>query len=521
MGQMGLTNTFNDMATQVLFVDDNPGDRQLVRLSLSESPHPYRLECADRLSEGLKKLEQQRTDILLLDLNLPDSQGSVTLQKVINHAPHIPILVLTGADDDALAIEAVRNGAQDYIVKRQLDSHLLTRAMRYAMERHQVLMTLRESRKNELEFKDNFLSHVSHELRSPLASIHQYAEVMLDGLAGPLTPKEREYLGTVLRNAKQLNGLINDLLDAARADVGKLTIEPARVSSCQLVEQILMIFAPRAKAKGISLIAKIDSNVPPILADFGRIQQVLTNLVENSLKFTNTGGQITLRAEIFPDDPNFVRFSVADNGVGITRENLTKIFDRLHQERSAVSNRQGLGLGLAISKELVERHGGRIWADSDLNQGTKLSFLVPMFSLAKLISQTSVSTDGVGPVTLVGIEISCSGKPETWEFTRRRCREVVERCILPDKDVLLPTMCAPRKREIFFVLASADSRGASVLESRIKGQLKAAPHLANSCISKTFCKPLPAIPDEIADSQSQLAWISAEIEAAVAEACGG
>ncbi len=503
-------------------VEDNPADRNIIRVSLSESPHQYKLECAERLSEGLEKLGKQRPDVLLLDLNLPDSQGSDTFQKVIDRAPHVPILVLTGNDDDYLALEAVRRGAQDYILKAQIDTHMLTRAMSYAIERHQVIMALRENRRKQLEFKDRFLSHVSHELRSPLASIYQYSEVMLDGLAGPLPPKAREYLGTVLRNAQQLNSLISDLMDAARADSGKLSIEPARVQPKELADQMCKLFSPRAKSRGLHLSASLAADLPPVLADRCRMEQVLTNLIENAFKFTEVGGEVRLEAEVFADNPKFVRFSVADSGAGISPENLERIFDRLYQEHNAVSNRKGLGLGLAISKELVERHGGRIWAESRLGQGSVFSVLLPIFSLPKIIAPTLLHADQVREANLVVVEVSRKGKgasdEENWELARRRTREVVERCILPDKDVLLPAIHPGGKRELLFVLACADLKGAAILENRIRGQLAASSQVAAGCAFVTSTKALPSIPLDVRDTHSQMEWISKRIDEAVREA---
>jgi signal transduction histidine kinase len=508
----------NEMATDVLIVDDSAADRNLVRLSLMESPHPYSLDFAERLSEGLTKLEQRRPDVVLLDLNLPDSQGHETVQRVTRNAPDVPILVLTGSNDDRMALDAVRTGAQDYIVKGQMDSHALTRAMQHAIERQQVLGALRESRQKQLDFKDKFLSHVSHELRSPLACIHQFAEVMLDGLAGPLTDKEREYLQSVLRNAGQLNNLINDLLDAASANVGKLTIEPARVDSVDVLKQLAVMLGSKAKTRGVELVTRIGGHIAPVRADQRRLLQVLINLLENALKFTDAGGVITLGAAIFDDDPNFVRFSVADTGRGINPGNLKLVFDRLYQEQNAVSNRQGLGLGLAISKEIVEQHGGRIWVESTLENGSTFSFTLPVFSLPAAVSPILVRDGKIRGATLVAIEIARGSQAVTddvWELTQRRCRAIVERCILPDKDLLLPFMHPLGHRETMFVLACADLSGASVLEKRILGQLTAAPQIADTCVYRAVCTPLPGIPAEKRHLDEQLEWICEKIENAI------
>lgn len=514
----------NEIPTQVLIVDDSAADRNLVRLSLQESAKFYSLDCAERLSEGLEKLSNSRPHVILLDLNLPDSQGNEGVQQVLHKAPDVPILVLTGADDDRMAVEAVRNGAQDYIVKGQMDSHELTRAMEHAIERQQVLATLRESRQKQLDFKDKFLSHVSHELRSPLACIHQFAEVMLDGLAGPLTDKEREYLEGILRNAGQLNSLISDLLDAASANVGKLTIEPVRVDVKDAIEQIVLMLTPKAKARGVELTTTVSGALPPVRADRRRLMQIFINVVENALKFTDAGGRISLSAGISKNDSTLVQFSVTDTGKGINPQNLELIFDRLYQEQNAVFNRHGLGLGLAICKELVERHGGRIWAESKLGEGSVFSFTLPLFSLSSIISKILVHEGKVQEASVVAVEIARNRQTvtnEVWELTLRRCRAIVERCVLPDKDLLLPFMHPHANREMIFVLACADEPGTSVLERRILGQLTAAPQIADSSVYRTFCIPLPKIdPADKRELGEQLSWISEAMEKAILQAGG-
>ncbi len=512
-----------DQSTNVLIVEDNVADRSLVHISLAESPDSFKLVCAERLDEGLEKLGSEVPDVVLLDLNLPDSQGGETVRRMVREAPQVPILVLTGADDDCLAIDAVRAGAQDYIVKGRIDSQLLTRAMRYAIERHRLLMALQESREKQLEFKDQFLSHVSHELRSPLTCIHQYAEVILDGLAGPLTGKERRYLENVLRSAKQLNGLINDLLDAARANVGKLSIEPARVQPSRIVEHLLQIFEAKSKVRGIALGGKIEPDLPPVLADPSRLEQILVNLLENALKFTEPGGQITISASVFADDPRFIKFSVADTGIGINEQNLERIFDRLYQEQSAVFNKKGLGLGLAISKDLVENHGGQIWVESKPGRGSVFSLTFPIFSLPEIIAPLWVGHAAPHPATVVAVEIARRQKAvgaDIWEHARRRCRELVERCILPDKDVLLPAMHDFERREVLLILARADAQGAGILEARVRGQLALTPEIANNCIFRTSLLALPDLLPGVIDVPQQLEWTSKHIEKAVLQAYG-
>lgn len=179
----------NERATHVLAVDDSAADRNLLRLSLLGSSHCYRLECAKRLSEGLAKLGNQRADVVLLDLNLPDSQGKHTVEKIMEHAAHVPVLVLTGSDDEGMALEAIRAGAQDYIVKGQIDSLSLSRAMRYAIERHRAQMTSRQDRQRQSGSRDELATHGLPKTRSLLAGGLQYTQVA--GPTGSLPDSKR------------------------------------------------------------------------------------------------------------------------------------------------------------------------------------------------------------------------------------------------------------------------------------------------------------------------------------------
>src|SRR3954453_17677352 len=172
--------------SHVLLIEDNPGDADLIRLRLGEAVSDVEVNCVARLPTGLDSIEKKQPSLVLLDLNLPDSKGAETFRKVLSRAPGTPVVILSGQDGQELASKAVHQGGQAYLVKGDFDGKQLARAMRYAMDRQALLTSLDMSRKQQLEFKDQFLSHVSHELRTPLTCIHQFVSILLDGLAGEL-----------------------------------------------------------------------------------------------------------------------------------------------------------------------------------------------------------------------------------------------------------------------------------------------------------------------------------------------
>ncbi len=179
---------------------------------------------------------------------------------------------------------------QDYLIKGEITSKHLERALRYAVERQGLLRSLETARKQQIEFKNQFLSHVSHELRTPLTCIHQYVTLLLDGLAGPMLPDQTDYLKTVLKSVNQLHAMIRDLLEATRADSGKLRVEPRCIAIGELIQQAVAMMRPTAGEKHVRLEAVLESTIPLVYADPDRALEVLINLIDNGIKFTPANG---------------------------------------------------------------------------------------------------------------------------------------------------------------------------------------------------------------------------------------
>jgi signal transduction histidine kinase len=468
-----------DEAIHVLLIEDNPGDADLVRLRLVEAKPTVDVSCFNRLSDGLASLQEKPPSVILLDLNLPDSQGAETFRKVLERAPNVPVVILSGQDDEALATKALHQGVQDYLVKGAISSGGLDRAMRYAVERQALLRSLEMSRKQQLEFKNQFLSHVSHELRTPLTCIHQFVTILLDGLAGEVTPEQRDHLGTILKSANQLGAMVRDLLESSRAEAGKLRIEPHCASLSDLIRLAVSMTQPAGREKEVGLEVGLDIHLPFVYGDPDRILEILINLIDNAIKFTPAGGAVTLRACRVQTDPDFVYVSVTDTGCGIDPAARALIFERMYQDPNSIdSSRKGLGLGLFIAKELVELHGGRIWVASDPGQGSTFSFTLPIYSLPKLLLPV-ITKDGAlrDAVVLVKVNLKPRSKSPrgNWKETCRRALEVLQRCVYLDKDLVLPPMMASGPEQTFFVVASTDIPRAEIMMTRIREQLEKLP----------------------------------------------
>ena len=503
--------------THVLLIEDNPGDADLIRLRLVEGSSGLDVSCVDRLSSGLASMSSKPPAVVLLDLNLPDSRGAETFRNVLKKAPGVPVVVLSGQDDEELALKAVHQGVQDYLVKGAFDSKQLARAMRYAMERQALITSLDLSRKQQLQFKDQFLSHVSHELRTPLSCIHQFVTILLDELAGPISAEQREHLETALRSVNQLRSMIGDLLEATRAESGKIRIEARCMAIGSVVQHAAAMLQATAQAKQVRLDSGTDSRIPLIYADPDRVLQALTNLIDNAIKFTPAEGSVMVSACIVEADPEFVYVSVADTGRGISPQAKPLIFERMYQDPDAIENsRKGLGLGLYIVKELVRLQGGRIWVESQLEQGSTFSFTLPVFSLSKLIFPVITNQGRLrDALTLIAVELTprWTDSVGNWDGTRERCLELLRACLLPAKDLILPTLGTTGLGETFLIVASTDLAGANVLTQRITEQLDRSQEVKAGATFKILAtpvqlpssagdKPLEKLVQEVADSMN-------------------
>jgi PAS domain S-box-containing protein len=344
--------------------------------------------------------------------------------------------------------------------------------MHDATEGRKVANVLEEARQARARLQENFLSHVSHELRTPLTAIYFFTTNVLDGLLGDLTPEQREHLSLALENVKQLKDMVSDLLDITRVETHKLTVEPQHASSAKLIAEALATCRTNAAAKNISLRSEAAPGLPFVWADPARVRQILINLIDNGIKFTPAGGTITIESRRFAEDDGFLCLSVSDTGCGISPENRELVFDRLAQVRStAEASRSGLGLGLFISRELVLRHDGRIWVESQLGQGSTFYFTLPVFSLAKLCAHVFTAANlEAGSVTLIAVDVVAveGGVQADILFEIRR---VLERCIHSFKDVLLPSMSDVEPVVTFFIVACGPS-GFEVIASRIVRELQ-------------------------------------------------
>ena len=532
---------------RVLLVEDNDDDALLIRESLSGTA--LEIDRAERLSTALARLNSGTFDAVLLDLSLPDAWGLDTISRLRRGAAAVPIVVLTGLNDEEIAMRAVEEGAQDYLFKGQADGHLLARSLRYAIQRHRAEETLKERNRELLILQkisetilgslhlkavlekileetmvsdsfdlgnirlldgsremlevvagrgyrhaENVLSHrelarrtesrqskfgdrlfkepcveenlqqcggyrtlkkegvesfimvpvrangevvgtlqlasrtprkfkpeevnllqtignqlgiavqkaqlheetlrqalelekankmqadftamIAHDLRSPLMNIMGVAEVMTAGMFGSVTREQKKWLGRIQSNSQTLVDLVSDFLDVTKLESGYVDLSRETVNLTALIQKNIDSYRVVALNKKISIQDAVDPSLIAIHADPRRLDQVLSNLISNAIKFTREDGKVEVGAALA--DAAGAKIWVKDNGVGIAADQIGRLFEKYRQgDNVKNSSHRGTGLGLVICKMIVEAHGGRIWVESFEGKGTTFFFSLP------------------------------------------------------------------------------------------------------------------------------------------------
>jgi len=366
---------------RILLVEDNPGDARLTAELLREAGAlNFELVHASTFAECLQHLGAGEFSVVLLDLSLPDAHGIESAAHLNARHSQLPLIVLTGLDDAKIALSALQAGAQDYLVKGQGDGHLISRAIRYAIERKRgevLLIEAKNSAEASSRAKSEFLANMSHELRTPLNAIIGFSEILKQEALGPLGHDSyRNYVGDIHDSGIHLLRIINDILDLSKVEVGKLTINETPFDPREVVESCLRIVRERAATNGVDLIANFASNLPTLNADERMVKQILLNLLSNAVKFTNRGGSVSISVACDTDDG--VTMRVADTGIGIAPEDIERAMQPFVQIDSSLQRKfSGTGLGLPLARSMVELHGGKFAIESAVGQGTAITVSFP------------------------------------------------------------------------------------------------------------------------------------------------
>ncbi len=382
---------------KVLLVEDSAEGARRVRLAMDDTQGAmsvcqglFAVTWVDSLGPALEQLAGGDFDVVLLDLQLPDSSGLETLAKVRAAAPHVPVVVLAGLDDDGQALRAIQRGAQDYLAKVRLDGRLLRRTLRHAIQRQRAeVQLLQHARQIEVAHArierqaaqlkaraeqldrvnrelDDFTYIASHDLKEPLRGIRAYCEILLEDYQPKLDAPGQRRLAMLVTLCDRLETLIGDLLTYCR--VGGTRPADTGIDLDAVVEEVLDTLCPTVDRRGASV--RVVGRLPKVTGDATLIGMVLANLVSNGLKF-NDRAKPQLEIGCLPTDPPTLY--VRDDGIGIDRkhhEAIFTIFRRLHGKKKY----EGTGAGLTIVQKIVQSHGGRIWLKSEPGAGSTFFF---------------------------------------------------------------------------------------------------------------------------------------------------
>ncbi len=601
--------------TKVLLVEDNPDDVALLQAMLTPA-NQYEVIAAGRLEDALDRLREERFDVALVDLGLPDSEGLTTLLRIRSSAPRLPIVVLTDLDDETLAVNAMKNGARDCLVKGQLNPKFLRRGVRYAVERQWLQQGLeqlwRELRASETrlrtiieknsdgnlvvdkdgivqflnpaaenlldrkpeellgksfghpvvpgegaeleivrkdgevrvaemrsveidweggiaylaslrdisqlkqlltetrdmneqlrkanQIKEDFLANVSHELRTPLATISNILANAVQGVWGGLSPELRDALGTARANVKRQAHIVDNLLDISQIAAGKVSLDRSLVDISALIHSVTKSFQVEARNKGIALTRVADHETAEVFCDPHKVAQILYNLLSNALKFTPSGGTVSTMVRSRDDH---VEVTVCDTGIAIPEDSLETIFERFQQLNPHAGGGKGTGLGLAIAKELVELHGGKIWATSESGKGSSFTFTFPRHDMEQIVHETiraklEQSRRRESPLSLLVCVVHAAdsrGVKERFGIERsqlmlKEVAEEMQRSLLRPCDVLIESA----NDKIVILLPDTDKRGAQRVKERILSAFR--PYERES----SFSVGVTSYPDDVEDA---------------------
>lgn len=396
---------------RVLIVEDDPEDVDLIHDLIEEAEGgAFHVERAKRLSEAMEKLTSVGADVVLLDLGLPDSTGLYSLGILREAFPKVPIVILTGLEDEATAVKAVRRGAEDFLVKSHVDGELLVRAIRYAIERRKTRREIEllnmdlerrvKERTSELalardalasaheellqldRMKSNFIDVTSHELVTPVVTIGGMLQLIKrqhvnerDGQDGALD--------AAIHASQRLERLVSRIIKMEKAGNFREPINREPADMRTLLRNAVDYVWPFTASRNLKVALSVSDSTCPVMIDVEMMQDVVLNLLMNAIRFTPDGGEITVGVKRLADA---IEISVSDTGIGIPEEERGHIFedfftgfDTLHRTPGEFRfGSRGIGLGLSTARRFIEMHGGKIRFASEMNKGTTFTFTLPL-----------------------------------------------------------------------------------------------------------------------------------------------
>ncbi len=374
---------------RVLIVDDDESIRTTLGYILNDQN--FIVKTVGNSIDALNEIKEKFFNIAIVDYKLPDMNGVILGKNIKEISTETEVIILTGKATLESAINAVKENIYDYLTKPVNPEKLVEvmnnalKKQRLIMENNMLLWELKMSNK-KLEklnkFKDGLIAMISHDLRSPISSLKGFNYSLLGGYVGNLTDKQKEIIETENEAIDTMIELINNLLDMRQIEAGKLHMKKQATDiKKKVVDPVIKRLAPQINEKQIEVKLNSKDDLPEIYMDERRMSQVLQNLLQNAIKFTDKKGKITIK--LSKGEKNQIELQVKDTGKGIAEEHLYSIFEVFYTQDNTGRSREksGRGLGLAICKEIVKAHNGLIWAESDgIGKGSTFIVILPIKS---------------------------------------------------------------------------------------------------------------------------------------------
>lgn len=376
---------------KLLIVDDEPDIALILKLYLEDAG--YSITSAKDGETGLQLISEEPFDLVLLDINLPNISGIEVLEQIMQINNEIAVLMMTGNGNEALAVKCMKIGALDYFAKPFSLEDVLHR-----VEQALAYKTMAIAKKRLEQEKRDFVYMLSHDLKNPITAVVGSIDIIREGRLGPVNQEQIDYLQSAIDCCNEVVAMIDNMLDIHRMESGLMQMNIRPCNPGEIIHSDVNKCALIATREGISLTAEIEEELPQVAVDRMVLSRVVSNLLGNAIKFTPGDGQIRLTCSTIEADqlallniPSYIpndalaqlqnrrilKVSIKDNGLGIPAEDQEKIFKRFVQSKRSDREHGGAGLGLAYCKLTVEKLGGIIWVESELDKGSEFIFLLP------------------------------------------------------------------------------------------------------------------------------------------------
>ncbi len=354
-------------AVKVLLVDDDEDEFVLTRDLLADyAKDRFSLDWTSDYHTALADMARDEHQVYLLDYRLGAFDGLELLREALSQGCSAPVIMLTGRGDGEVDVAAMSSGAADYLIKSRLNGEILERAMRHALERKRMEKQLARER-------EDFVAMLTHDIKGPLHVILGVADMLLDEIKCDSGHSYSAPLQNLIDNALTINSLVANYLDFAKMKSGGVSLVKQTLSVDEILARLCQRFHASAQRRDLTLELALADELPPVRGDPLAMERVFTNLLSNALKFTPSGGRVTISAR---PCKHAVAVSVTNTGPGIPSDEISGIFEKYQRARSS-KNKDGTGLGLYIVKSLVEAHGGRIGVESTPGRETRFEVNLP------------------------------------------------------------------------------------------------------------------------------------------------